>query len=150
MSSSKNSIKNPSRKDEEHIIRTLTRYTDPWSREHQHRGQLRFDMETLTAVFKRSHELGFTVHVHAIGDGALAMTLDAIKRALAETGPHDYRDAVTHLQVVDKADMYYGIVTRGGHGKASDCLRCGKCEKVCPQHLPIRELLKNVAKTFEG
>ena len=46
--------------------------------------------------------------------------------------------------------MYYGIVTRGGHGKASDCLRCGKCEKVCPQHLPIRELLKNVEKTFEG
>ena len=80
-------------------------YTDPWSQEHQYRGQLRLDMETLTAVFKRSHELGFTVHVHAIGDGALAMTLDAIERALAETGPNDYRDAVTHLQVVDKADI---------------------------------------------
>ena len=25
----------------------------------------------------------------------------------------------------------------------------GKCEKVCPQHLPIRSLLKDVAKTFE-
>ena len=46
--------------------------------------------------------------------------------------------------------MYYGVATRGGHGKASACIRCGKCEKVCPQHLPIRELLKNVAKTFEG
>lgn len=80
-------------------------YTDPWSQEHQHHGQLRLDMETLTAVFKRSHELGFTVHVHAIGDGALAMTLDAIERVLAETGPHDYRDAVTHLQVVDKVDI---------------------------------------------
>ena len=80
-------------------------YTDPWSQEHQHHGQLRLDMETLIAVFKRSHELGFTVHVHAIGDGALAMTLDAIEKVLAETGPHDYRDAVTHLQVVDKADI---------------------------------------------
>ena len=80
-------------------------YTDPWSQEHQHRGQLRLDMETLTAVFKRSHELGMTVHVHAIGDGALAMTLDAIEKVLAETGPHDYRDAVTHLQVVDKTDI---------------------------------------------
>jgi len=45
---------------------------------------------------------------------------------------------------------YYEIViTGGGHGKASDCIRCGKCEKVCPQHLPIRELLQRVAKTFD-
>ena len=45
---------------------------------------------------------------------------------------------------------YNSVITGGDHGKASDCLQCGKCEKVCPQHLPIRELLKNVAKTFEG
>ena len=35
-------------------------------------------------------------------------------------------------------------------GKASECVRCGKCEGVCPQHLPIRELLKDVAREFEG
>ena len=46
--------------------------------------------------------------------------------------------------------MYYRVVTGNGHGKASECIRCGKCEKVCPQHLPIRELLKKVAQTFEG
>ena len=45
---------------------------------------------------------------------------------------------------------YNSVITGNEHGKASDCLQCGKCEKVCPQHLPIRELLKNVAKTFEG
>ena len=27
--------------------------------------------------------------------------------------------------------------------------QCGKCEKVCPQHLPIRKLLEDVAKEFE-
>lgn len=80
-------------------------YTDPWSQEHQHCGQLRFDMQTLKAVFRKSHELGFTVHVHAIGDGALGMTLDAIEEVLAETGPHDFRDAITHPQVVDKEDI---------------------------------------------
>lgn len=43
---------------------------------------------------------------------------------------------------------YNNIITDSDHGKASDCIRCGKCEKVCPQHLPIRDLLEQVAKTF--
>ena len=48
------------------------------------------------------------------------------------------------------ADYYYNVVhTGGGKGKASDCIQCGKCEKACPQHLPIRRLLVDVAKEFE-
>lgn len=47
------------------------------------------------------------------------------------------------------ADYYYGQVHTVHNGKASACIRCGKCEKVCPQHLKIRELLKDVAKEFE-
>ena len=46
--------------------------------------------------------------------------------------------------------FYYSSVLIGnGHGKASDCIRCGKCERVCPQHLPIRKLLQDVAAAFE-
>ena len=45
---------------------------------------------------------------------------------------------------------YNNVITGDGHGKASECIRCGKCERVCPQHLPIRELLQKVAGTFEG
>lgn len=45
--------------------------------------------------------------------------------------------------------IYYGNLTQT-HGKASECLKCGRCEKLCPQHLPIREYLKDVAGMFEA
>lgn len=47
------------------------------------------------------------------------------------------------------ADYYYGQVHTQNKGKASDCIKCGKCEAICPQHLPIRKLLQDVAKEFE-
>ena len=46
------------------------------------------------------------------------------------------------------SDWYYMVHTQQG-GKASDCIACGQCEGVCPQHLPIIETLQQVAKTFE-
>lgn len=46
-------------------------------------------------------------------------------------------------------DYYYGEVCTKNKGKASDCIKCGKCETACPQHLKIRELLESVAKEFE-
>lgn len=47
------------------------------------------------------------------------------------------------------SDYYYNQVHTQGHGKASDCIKCGKCEKACPQHLEIRKLLEEVSEVFE-
>jgi predicted aldo/keto reductase-like oxidoreductase len=46
------------------------------------------------------------------------------------------------------SSMYYNVHTKDG-GKASDCIKCGQCKMVCPQHLEIPDLLEEVAKTFE-
>ncbi len=42
----------------------------------------------------------------------------------------------------------YDSLTRK-FGKAGDCIQCGQCEGVCPQHLSIIEYLKDVAKHYE-
>ena len=48
------------------------------------------------------------------------------------------------------ANYYYNEVHTKTGGKASECIKCGKCEKACPQHLQIRQLLEGVAKEFEN
>jgi len=34
-------------------------------------------------------------------------------------------------------------------GRPADCIACGQCEGVCPQHLPIISILRQVHETFE-
>jgi predicted aldo/keto reductase-like oxidoreductase len=42
---------------------------------------------------------------------------------------------------------YYDRMTQTS-GKASDCIACGQCEGICPQHLPIIKNLKQVSEHF--
>ena len=39
---------------------------------------------------------------------------------------------------------------RKNSSAASNCIECGKCEKHCPQHIAIREELKNARKVLEN
>lgn len=38
----------------------------------------------------------------------------------------------------------------GDSGAASACVKCGQCESVCPQHLPVTEYLEEAALVFEA
>ena len=45
---------------------------------------------------------------------------------------------------------FYGGLIGQGHGRAGDCVACGQCESVCPQHLPIIELLQDASRRLDG
>ena len=45
--------------------------------------------------------------------------------------------------------FYNGVISQGS-GRASDCIGCGQCEGVCPQHLPIIDLLKDAAGKLDN
>ena len=47
---------------------------------------------------------GFQIHIHAIGDGGVRMSLDAIEFAARMNGPRDRRPVIAHTQLVHPDD----------------------------------------------
>jgi len=48
---------------------------------------------------------GFQVHFHAIGDGAIRQSLDAVEAARRANGPSDHRHHISHLELIDPQDI---------------------------------------------
>jgi predicted amidohydrolase YtcJ len=48
---------------------------------------------------------GFQIHVHAIGDRAVRMALDAVEAAGRANGFRDMRHHIAHLELIDPADI---------------------------------------------
>lgn len=46
------------------------------------------------------------------------------------------------------AGQYRWLVAMHDKNNAGQCIKCGACERVCPQHIPIRAELVKVAQTF--
>ncbi len=59
-------------------------------------------MDTLVSALDAA---GFQVHVHAIGDRAVRMSLDAFEFARQHNGPRDARPIIAHLELIDSADI---------------------------------------------
>ena len=53
-----------------------------------------------------------------------------------------------HAVTGKKTNMYYQRFIMN-HAKASECLKCGRCERICPQHIKIRSFLEEFAALYE-
>jgi len=59
-------------------------------------------LDSLTSALDRA---GWQIHVHAIGDRAIRLTLDAFEGARRANGRRGARHTITHLQLIDPADI---------------------------------------------
>jgi len=48
---------------------------------------------------------GWQIQVHAIGDGAVRLALDAFEQAAAVNGPRERRHRIEHIETIDAADI---------------------------------------------
>lgn len=42
------------------------------------------------------------------------------------------------------------LVGKHGRKSANECVKCGKCEEVCPQHIKIRDELEKITAELLG
>jgi predicted amidohydrolase YtcJ len=69
------------------------------------RGEPRFPPERLNPLVARLVRDDFTVHVHAIGDRAVRLALDAVEAAGGGAGTRALRHQIAHLEVVHPDDV---------------------------------------------
>jgi predicted amidohydrolase YtcJ len=77
----------------------------PYLDRHGDAGTPNYDQATLDRLATDLDRDGFQIHVHAIGDRAIRMTLDAFEKARARNGIRDSRHSIAHLELIDPADI---------------------------------------------
>ncbi len=68
-------------------------------------GVANFRQGQLDSLMILVDKAGIQIHVHAIGDGAIRMTLDAIDATATGNGTADRRPIIAHLELFDTADI---------------------------------------------
>jgi predicted amidohydrolase YtcJ len=61
--------------------------------------------ELLKQVVTRLDAEGFQVHFHAIGDGAIRQSMDAVEEAQLENGKLGHRHHISHIQLFNPSDI---------------------------------------------
>jgi len=78
---------------------------EPYAHRPDFRGEPIWGPELLKDVCALLDREKVQIHLHVIGDAAARITLDAIEHAKNKNGKWDSRHSVTHLHLVDQADI---------------------------------------------
>lgn len=70
-----------------------------------YRGIANYTPEKLVKLITALDRAGFQIHVHAIGDGAIRMSLDAFEAAQKANGRNDARHHIAHLELISQSDL---------------------------------------------
>jgi hypothetical protein len=68
-------------------------------------GSASFTQSRLNDLVRLSDQAGLQVYVHAIGDRAVRMALDAYAHALSVNGAHDARFRIEHIETIAASDI---------------------------------------------
>ena len=68
-------------------------------------GEFLWNEKDLVEAIKYANENDFSIHVHSVGDGSTKKVLDAIEKSYELNNKSDFRNTITHLQLVHKDDI---------------------------------------------
>ena len=78
---------------------------EPYLNRGDSRGELNFEPDRLARLVTRLDREGFQVHIHAIGDRAIRVSLDAHEAAQRANGRRDARHHIAHLELIEPEDI---------------------------------------------
>lgn len=70
-----------------------------------HRSAPLFGPDRFKAIATEIDRCGLQIAVHAIGDGAVRVTIDGLEAARQANGPRDSRHRIEHIELIDRADV---------------------------------------------
>jgi len=77
----------------------------PYLGRHGDQGHSNYTPASLDSIAVALDRAGFQIHVHAIGDRAIRMTLDALAAARQANGPRDARPMMAHIELIEPEDI---------------------------------------------
>lgn len=80
-------------------------YEEPAHMGADYHGELTFTEEELYRICYKANSKGYQIHIHSIGDMATNTSLNVFEKVRKQGIVGDYRNVLTHLQVVQDADI---------------------------------------------